>query len=232
MKLAFSVAIGIIPSTQSLFPFLTFFWIALSCFLSGGFLALTLCWALACFRENFPQAFYPLEFFKHLQKSDVETPVEIPQNEVNEIPPLEALENPTFQEVEESPPSSVEMELSSEEDEVEIRNILRESEVESEEGREKEKDDFFEFDEDREISSVGASTSGREPKISPEAEVARILECEDHYSVFELSFGKIDGFRLRREYRKKVSFFNSFVYSSGVPIWGFISTLFSHAFFS
>lgn len=50
------------------------------------------------------------------------------------------------------------------------------------------------------------STSGNDPEITSEEEVARLLNCSDHYAALGLSrFQNIDVSVIKREYRKKVN---------------------------
>lgn len=50
-----------------------------------------------------------------------------------------------------------------------------------------------------------ASTSGTDSELTSEDEVARLLNCADHYSALGLArYGNVDMAYLKREYRKKV----------------------------
>lgn len=53
-----------------------------------------------------------------------------------------------------------------------------------------------------------ASTSGTDSELTSEDEVARLLNCADHYSALGVPrYGNVDMVYLKREYRKKVMIF-------------------------
>lgn len=54
------------------------------------------------------------------------------------------------------------------------------------------------------------STSGTDSELTSEGEVARLLNCADHYSVLGVPrYGNVDMAYIKREYRKKVMLFGS-----------------------